>query len=28
MGVDAEVMRLNKHIVSTTKMLSAVGVSP
>ena len=28
MGVDAEVMRLNKHIVSKTKMLSAVGVSP
>ena len=28
LGIDPKAMRLNKHIVSTSKMLDAVGVSP
>ena len=28
LGIDPEAMRLNKHIVSTKRMLSEVGVSP
>ena len=28
LGIDPKAMRLNKHIVSTTKMLSEVALAP